>query len=82
MPDRQSRHPDNDLIDSMTEQPTPSHQGSSGGGVSVSVGKRAEENGATDPDNREPVVGSDNPDDDALKGSKTHAAIRGSDSGR
>lgn len=76
MPERQSRHPDNDLIDEMTEVPTPSHQGSAGGDVNVRVGKRGEEHGATDPDNREPVIGSDNPDQDAKKGPKARAAIQ------
>ena len=76
MPERQSRHPDNDLIDEMKEQPTPSQQGSSGGEVNRRVGKRAELNRATDPDNREPVVGSDNPQEDAQKGPKSRAAIQ------
>jgi len=33
-------------------------------------------NGATDPANREPEVGSDNPAQDAQKGPKTRAAIQ------
>ncbi|MEE4199281.1 hypothetical protein [Erythrobacter sp.] len=76
MPERQSRHPDNELIDELTENPTPSHQGGAGGDVNVRVGKRAEKNRATDPDNREPVVGSDNPEEDARKGPKTMHAIK------
>ncbi|SMQ59287.1 hypothetical protein SAMN06297468_0263 [Altererythrobacter xiamenensis] len=76
MPERQSRHPDNDLIDRMTENPTPSQQGSSDGNVNVRVGKRGELNRATDPDNREPVIGSDNPLEDAKKGPKTRQAIQ------
>ena len=76
MPERQSPHSDNDLIDEMQAESTPSQQGSSGGGVNVRVGKRAELKGATDPDNREPVVGSDNPDQDARKGPKTMNAIK------
>lgn len=76
MTERQSRHPDNDLIDSMSEEPTPSQQSSSGGEVNRRVGKRAELARATDPDNREPVVGSDNPGEDAKKGDKTRAAIQ------
>ena len=76
MPERQSRHPDNELIDEMTKDPTPSHQGSSDGTVNVRVGKRGELNRATDPDNREPVVGSDNPLEDAKKGPKTRQAIQ------
>ena len=33
MPERQSRHPDNELIAEITENATPSQQGSSGGEV-------------------------------------------------
>ncbi|EAQ30674.1 hypothetical protein NAP1_07840 [Erythrobacter sp. NAP1] len=76
MPERQSLHPDNELIEEITKEATPSHQGSADGTVNVRVGKRAELNRATDPDNREPVVGSDNPEDDARKGPKTMEAIK------
>ncbi len=76
MPERQSRHPDNELIDKITDTDTPSQQGSSGGDVNVRVGKRAELNRATAPDNREPVVGSDNPEEDARKGPKTMEKIK------
>ncbi len=76
MPERQSRHPDNDLIDEMSENPTPSHQGSAGGEVNRRVGKRGEANRATDPDNREPAIGSDNPQQDAQKGPKTMEKIK------
>ena len=78
MPERQSLHPDNELIDELTSEPTPSQQGSAGGVVNTRVGQRADANRSTDPDNREPVVGSDNPADDAQKGPKTLAAIQGS----
>ena len=76
MPERQSTHPDNDLIDEMTQDATPGHQGSSGGEVNRRVGKRGEENRASDPANREPEIGSDNPGDEAKKGPKTRAAIQ------
>lgn len=76
MPERQSLHPDNELIDELTEERTPSQQGSASGEVNRRVGKRAELNRATDPDNREPVVGSDNPAQDAMKGPKTMEAIK------
>ena len=76
MPERQSRHPDNELIAEMTEGATPSQQGSAGGEVNRQVGKRGELNRATDPDNREPEVGSDNPEQDARKGAKTMEAIK------
>ena len=78
MPERQSLHPDNDLIDEMTATPTPGHQGSAGGQVNRAVGKRGEEHRATDPANREPEVGSDNPQQDAMKGEKTLAAMQDS----
>ena len=76
MPERQSLHPDNELIAELTEEATPAQQGSSDGNVNVRVGKRAELNRATDPDNREPVVGSDNPEEDTRKGPKTMDAIK------
>jgi len=76
MPERQSRHPDNELIDDITQGETPSQGSSSGGEVNRQVGKRGELRSATDPDNREPEVGSDNPDDDAQKGPKTREAIQ------
>lgn len=76
MPERQSRHPDNAYIDEMTEGATPDQQSSAGGEVNRRVGKRGEENRATDPENREPETGSDNPENDAKKGSKTRQAIQ------
>ena len=78
MPERQSRHPDNEMIDEITEGATPSQQGSAGGEVNRQVGKRGELNRATDPANREPEVGSDNPEQDAKKGPKTRAAMQDS----
>ena len=76
MPERQSMHPDNDLIDELTEYDTPSQQSSSGGEVNRQVGSRGELNRAFDPDNREPEVGSDNPAQDAMKGPKTRQAMQ------
>ena len=76
MPERQSRHSDNDLIDAMQEGETPSQQSRAGGDVPKSVGTRDELNRATDPDNTERAVGSDNPAQDAKKGPKTRAAIQ------
>lgn len=78
MPDRQSMHPDNDLIDEITEFDTPSQGSSSGGEVNRQVGSRADLHRATDPDNREPEVGSDNPAQDAMKGPKTRQAMQDS----
>ena len=77
MTERQSRHPDNELIDRITEGETPSQQSSSGGEVNRRVGKRAELARATDPEAREPVTGSDNPGQDAKKGGKTLAEMQG-----
>ncbi|WP_156841010.1 hypothetical protein [Novosphingobium aquimarinum] len=69
MPERQSRHPDNDLIDSMSDAPGP--QSSSGGGVARDVGKRDELKQVLEGENTERVRGSDNPQADARKGDKT-----------
>lgn len=76
MPERQSRHSDNDLIDRMKEFDTPSQRSSSGGEVNRQVGTRGELNRALDPENREPEIGSDNPAQDAKKGEKTRQAIQ------
>ena len=76
MPERQSRHPDNDLIDRVTDEPTPDQQGRAEGDVNRRVGARDELNRATDPDNREPTVGQDNPEQDARKCPKTMEAIK------
>ena len=78
MPERQSLHPDNELIDEITQNATPGHQGRAGGEVNRQVGTRGELNRATDPDNREPETGSDNPSQDAMKGEKTLAAMQDS----
>lgn len=76
MTERQSRHPDNELIDELTGEPTPSQSSSAGGEVNRRVGKRAELNRATDPEDRERATGSDNPAQDAAKGQKTMDAIK------
>ena len=76
MPERKNLHPDNDLIDALQDGATPSQQSRAGGEVAKSVGTRGELNRATDPDNREPVTGSDNPAQDAKKGSKTREAMQ------
>ena len=76
MPERQSLHPDNELIDAMQDETTPSQQGRSGGDVNKTVGTRAELNRATDPEDTERALGSDNPAQDAEKGPKTQAAIQ------
>jgi hypothetical protein len=59
MSKRQSAHSDNELIDELTEDTTPSQQGSAGGQVRRNVGTRSEAKRAMDPANREPVTGSD-----------------------
>lgn len=78
MPERQSRHPDNELIEAASKPATPSHQGSGGGDLSREVGTRAELNNA---DGEEPgverVTGKDNPDADAQKGSKSLSRMQG-----
>lgn len=77
MPERQSRHPDNEMIDRMQEDATPSQQGRAGGDVNKKVGTRAElERAQGDQEGVTRAVGSDNPTEDAKKGPKTRAAIQ------
>ena len=76
MPERQSRHPDNELIAELTEGEAPSQGSSAGGNVNRRVGKRDELHRASDPDNREPETGSDNHSQDAMKGPKTLAKLQ------
>lgn len=68
-------HPDNALIDSMQDK-TPAQQSRSGGALARDVGTRAELNRATDPEDMERVLGSDNPQRDEAKGDKTRSAIQ------
>jgi hypothetical protein len=82
MPDRQSRHPDNDIIDAAQELSTPGQQGSAGGELERDVGKRAELNDALSSNEAmERVTGQDQPKQDAQKGQKTHDAIRSGNQG-
>ena len=80
MPERQSRHPDNDMIDRMQEESVPTAQQSRAGGeVNRSVGTRAElheAEGTLEGEEVERAVGSDNPREDAAKGDKTFEKIR------
>lgn len=76
MPERQSRHPDNELIDELTQEATPTQQGRSEGEINRNIGTRAELNRVTDPEDTERPTGSDNPEQDARKGPKTSAAIQ------
>lgn len=77
MPERQSRHPDNELIDRMSEYPTPGQQSRAGGEVNRKVGTRAElERAEGEQAGVTRAVGSDNPAEDAKKGPKTRAAIQ------
>lgn len=75
MPERQSRHPDNDLIDEMQENSVPTAQQSRAGGeVNRRVGTRAELNdakGELEGEKVERATGSDNPSEDAKKGPKS-----------
>ena len=75
MPKRQSRPTDNDLIDQMGK--APSQQGSSGGNLAKSVGKREEEHAATGEAGVERVTGSDHPRSNALKGRKSTSRMLG-----
>ena len=76
MPERQSRHPDNDLIDKLQKEETPSHQGRHGGDINTRIGAQDELNRVSEPDNREPTTGSDNPTEDWKKGPKTREALQ------
>ena len=78
MPERQSRHPDNELLDEMQEDALPTaQQGRSGGEVNRRVGTRAENERADGGDHGVTrAVGSDNPEEDAKKGPKTRAEIQ------
>ena len=80
MPERQSSHPDNELIDEMQEESVKGAQQSrSGGEVNRRVGTRAElhqAEGTLDGEKVERAVGSDNPEQDAQKGDKTFEKIR------
>ena len=76
MTKRQKSHSDSELIDALSSEETPSQSSSSGGAPNLRVGKRDELKRATDPDNREPETGSDNPEEDARKGDKTMHAIK------
>ena len=76
MPDRQSRHPDNEMIDRMQEEGAAGQQGRAGGNVARNVGTRAELNNADGDAGVERVTGKDNPEADADKGNKTRAKIQ------
>ena len=76
MPERQSRHPDNKLIDELQENATPNQQGRAGGNVNRRVGTRAELNNAEAEGEIERATGSDNPAQDSMKGAKTRAEIQ------
>ena len=75
MPERQSPHSDNDLIDEMSK--APSQKSSGGGGLAQEVGKRAEEKGATEEVEVERVTGADRPQANARKGRKTTSRMLG-----
>jgi len=76
MPERQSRHGDNKLIDEPVE--SNAQQGSSGGELGRDVGKRAEEKAALKGDaGVERVHGQDDPEADRKKGPKAISRMRG-----
>jgi len=68
-------HPDNALIDELTEEATPSQGGRSGGQVNRDVGTRTDLNRSVRDTGMERPTGQDNPDEDALKGEKTIARL-------
>lgn len=74
MTDRQSRHPDNDLIDAMSD--APGQKSSGGGNLARAVGKRAEARNALEGEVTERVTGSDDPKADERKGGKTLSKLQ------
>lgn len=73
---KRNPHPDNELIDELTEGGAPSQSSTAGGNLARDVGSRAELNRVTDPEAREAVTGGDNPEDNADFGEKTSEAIK------
>jgi hypothetical protein len=74
MPKRQSRHPDNALIDKASELSTPGQGSRSGGKIAQEVGTRSELKASLGGEpSVERVTGHDDPDADAVKGPKTQA---------
>jgi hypothetical protein len=80
MPERQSRHSDNETIDEMQDDARrDAHQGSAGGNLHRTVGSRAElheAEGTLEGEEIERTLGDDDPDADAMKGNKTFEKIR------
>ncbi len=74
MPKRQSKHPDNALIDRAGELTTPGQGSRSGGKVAQKIGTRAELHAALGGEPTvERVTGQDDPEADAVKGPKSQA---------
>lgn len=73
---KRNPHPDNELIDELTEGASPGQGSSAGGNVARTVGSQADLERATDPEAREPATGKYNPEDNADMGEKTTEAIR------
>ena len=73
-------HPDNEMIDQMEQESTPTAQGgTSGGDVARTVGSRAElheAEGQLEGEEVETATGSDNPAQNEVKGDKTFDKIR------
>jgi hypothetical protein len=75
-------HPDNDLIDELTEGGSAFQQSRSGGNVARDVGTRAELDNVLRGEGVERVTGKDNPAENAATGEKTAAKIRSGDQSR
>ena len=76
-------HPDNALIDELTEGAGGASQHSrAGGNLARDVGTRAELDSALEGDIVERVRGQDDPDRDAITGDKTMAKIRSGNQSR
>ena len=70
-------HPDNALIDELTEDPTPSQGGRSGGGVNRDVGTRSEMHNTVGETGNERPTAQDHPEAmNEAKGEKTIARLQ------
>lgn len=76
---KRNPHPDNELIDELTEGASPGQGSSAGGNVARTVGSQADLERATDPEAREPATAKYNPADNNRMGEKTSDAIKSGD---
>ena len=73
---KRNPHPDNELIDELTDGASPGQGSSAGGDVARTVGSQADLERATDPEAREPATAKYNPEDNNRMGEKASEAIK------